>query len=264
MRFQRDYGLGPAAGLLLGISIVLHGARWASAQTQGGAGSDAQLQAELTKDLDKKELRNVTVTVHNGHVVLSGTVDKLADKLEAEKRTHLKNRGDAESFEDNIVVDGPTVDDRTLGEKLATKVEYDRVGYGTTIFNAITVSVQNGVVTLAGSAYGPPDRDSAVGLVANYPGVKGLIDHINVDPVSPNDDRIRIATARAIYGYGPLQLYGQDPGKPIRIAVKNGNVTLLGVVNSSGDKQLAYTRANGVPGVFHVTDLLQVAGKNEH
>jgi hyperosmotically inducible protein len=205
----------------------------------------------------------VTVTVNDGQVVLGGTVERLADKLDAEKRTHLKNRDDVKGFQDEIQVAGPVIEDRTLAAKLSEKLEYDRVGYGTTMFNAITVSVQRGVVTLGGEVYGPPDRDSAVDLVANYPGVKGLVDHIDVSPLSPNDDRVRRGEARAIYGYPLFQKYAINTGKPIRIAVKNGNVTLVGVVDSQSDKDLAALRANTVPGAFHVTNDLQVAGRNE-
>ena len=77
-------------------------------------------------------------------------------------------------------------------------------------------------------------------------------------PFSPFDDRIRVATARAIYGYPSLNKYAIDPVKPIRIVVQNGNVTLVGAVISESDKDVAGIRANGVPGVFKVTNDLQV------
>jgi hyperosmotically inducible protein len=134
------------------------------------------------------------------------------------------------------------------------------VGYGTTAFNAFTLGVRNGVVTLGGTAYGPTDKDSALSLVSNYPGVKDVVDNIEVAPTSPNDDRIRVATARAVYGAATLNRYALDPAKPIRITVVNGNVTLSGVVDNESDKNVAGIRANGVPGVFKVSNELQVAG----
>ena len=118
------------------------------------------------------------------------------------------------------------------------------------------------MVTLGGVAYGPTDKDSALSLVANYPGVRDIVDNIEVAPTSPNDDRIRVDMARAIYGYPSLQRYSIDPAKPIRITVINGNVTLSGVVDSQADKDIAGLRANGVPGAFKVTNNLQVAGKS--
>jgi osmotically-inducible protein OsmY len=73
---------------------------------------------------------------------------------------------------------------------------------------------------------------------------------------------IRVAVARAIYGYSSLNKYAIDPAKPIRISVQNGNVALYGEVDSLSDKEVAYLRANGVPGVFSVKNYLQVAGQS--
>jgi osmotically-inducible protein OsmY len=78
------------------------------------------------------------------------------------------------------------------------------------------------------------------------------------------DDRIRIAEARAIYGATQLNRYSMDPAKPIRITVVNGKVTLSGVVDSEGDKDVAGIRANGVPGVFSVTNNLEVVGSSSN
>jgi hyperosmotically inducible protein len=119
------------------------------------------------------------------------------------------------------------------------------------------------VVTLGGTAYGPVDKSTAVSDASYMPGVKDVIDDIQVDPVSPMDDRIRIAVARAVYGFAPLNKYAIDPAKPIRISVQNGNVTLYGVVDNKADKDGAGIRANTVPGVFKVTNDLQVAGATE-
>ena len=168
-----------------------------------------------------------------------------------------------EGVENLIEVGGPTVEDVTLRNKLGEKLAYDRVGYGTTAFNAFTIGVQDGVVTLGGMAYGPTDKDSAISLVSNYPGVKDVVDNIEVAPVSPMDDRIRLAEARAIYGAPQLNKYAIDPAKPIRITVVNGNVTLSGVVDNQSDKDVANIRANGVSGVFKVINNLQVAGAAE-
>jgi hyperosmotically inducible protein len=74
------------------------------------------------------------------------------------------------------------------------------------------------------------------------------------------DDRIRVNVARLIYGFPALMRYSIDPGKPIRISVQNGHLTLYGVVDSSADKDTAFIRANGAQGVFKVTNELQVEG----
>ncbi len=224
--------------------------------------ADAQIQAEVTKALDNKRFSNVKATVQGGVVTLTGTVDVYSAKEDADKKVH--HRKNVKGVQNLITVAGPTVEDTTLRDKLGEKLAYDRVGYGTTAFNAITIGVQDGVVTLGGVAYGPTDKASALGLVENYPGVKDVVDNIEVAPPSPMDDRIRIETARAVYGFPSLNKYSMDPAKPIRITVVSGNVTLSGVVDSQADKDAAGIRANSVPGVFKVTNNLQVAGSSSN
>lgn len=245
-------GLGLAGVLLFG-SLSL----WAQNAATPGA-KDAQIQADVTKALDSKRFSGVKATVQNGVVTLTGTVDIYSAKADADDRVH--HRRDVKGVENLIQVAGPAVDDVTLRNKLAEKLAYDRVGYGTTAFNAFTIGVQDGVVTLGGTAYGPTDKDSAISVASNYPGVKDVIDNIEVAPVSPMDDRIRLAEARAIYGAVQLNKYAIDPAKPIRITVVNGHVTLSGVVDTASDKDIANIKANGVPGVFQVTNNLQIAG----
>lgn len=225
------------------------------------ASKDPQIQAEVTKALDNKRFRDVKVGVQNGVVTLSGTVDLYAEKEDADHKAH--HRKDVKGVQNLIEVGGPTVEDVTLRNRLSEKLTYDRVGYGTTAFNAFTISVLNGVVTLGGVAYGPTDKDSAISLVANTPGVKDVVDNIDVAPTSPMDDRIRLATARAVYGAPQLNKYAIDPAKPIRITVINGNVTLSGVVDSEADKDVANIRASGVSGVFKVVNNLQVVGSDK-
>lgn len=249
---------------LVGLLCVAMFAPTTRSTAQGSAApsaetsSDALIQADVTKALNNKRFRNVTVSVQNAIVTLHGTVDVYSDKEDADKRAH--RRKNVKAVQNLIEVGGPVVEDATLRNRLAGKLAYDRVGYGTTAFNALTIGVKDGVVTLGGTAYGPVDRDSAISLVSNYPGVKDVIDNINVAPVSPMDDRIRLAEARAIYGAPQLNKYAMDPAKPIRITVVNGNVTLSGVVDTQADKEVANLRASGVAGVFKVTNNLQVAG----
>jgi len=233
------------------------------------SGAPAQTQATnpATSDaaarLNKKEFHNVTVTVdNNGIATLSGTVSLYEEKANAEKRVR-KAKG-VDGVRNHIQVAGPTVSDAELQDKLREKLVYDRVGYGNA-FNSIGLSVENGVVTLRGHARTDVDKDSALALVATYPGVKDVVDEIEVDPTSMMDDQARLAVARAIYGYPSLSKYSIDPAKPIRISVQNGNVELYGMVDTQADKDLAFMRANGVPGVFSVKNYLQVANQpSEH
>jgi osmotically-inducible protein OsmY len=220
---------------------------------------DSQTQAEIKASLNSDRFKDIYVSVKNGVVVLSGTVELCAYKEEAEARAQ-RNKNVA-AVRNEIQIEGPRISDAELQSKLVEKVQYDRVGYGTTAFNAINVSVRNGVVTLGGHAYGPTDKDSAISVVTHTRGVQDVIDEVEVDPVSPMDDRIRIQVARSIYGYPSLNKYAIDPGKPIRISVQNGNVTLFGVVDSQMDKDVANIRANSVSGIFKVTNRLEVASE---
>lgn len=255
---RRTYLAAGVLGLAVSLGMSSAPSMYAQNAPAGSSANDAQIQSDVLKSLDKKQFKNVKAEVQNGIVTLTGTVDVYSDKEDADRRAH--HRKNVRGVQNMIEVAGPTVEDATLRDKLAEKLAYDRVGYGTTAFNALTIGVQNGVVTLGGVAYGPTDKDSALSLVSNYPGVRDVVDNIEVAPTSPMDDRIRLAEARAIYGASQLNKYALDPAKPIRITVVNGNVTLSGVVNSQADKDVANIRANGVPGVFKVINNLQVAG----
>ena len=253
MRNTRTALLAAAfAAALFGLPQAASAAPGAQAQPASPAASDAAAR------LSHKQFRDVKVALNNGIATLTGAVDLYEYKADAEKRVR-KARG-VTAVRNLIEVAGPSVPDSQLEAKLAEELEYDQVGYGN-VFDAISVKVQNGVATLGGHALNYPARDSALGLVSTCPGVKDVVDEIEVDPASFMDDRIRMEVAHAIYGYGALNKYAMDPAKTIRISVQNGHVALYGVVDSQGDKNLAYIRANGVPGVFSVKNYLQVANQ---
>jgi len=244
--------LALAAGLALGSQVLTPPASYALGQN---AQTDNNIQAQLQNEL--KKFKNIQISVKNGVVDLEGTVNDFATKEEIDKKAHRTKNVVAVRNKLQIAGAGQ-MSDAQMQQKIVQKLQYDRVGYGNA-FNAISVNVQNGVVTLAGNAYGPVAADSAVSLVSHFPGVQDVVNNIQVDPLSPMDDRSRLQVYRAIYGYPSLQKYSLDPAQPIRITVVNGNVTLNGVVNSQADKNVAGIRANGVPGIFKVTNNLQVA-----
>jgi hyperosmotically inducible protein len=249
---------------LTGALLSLPQISLAAARNSGGTAIAAQDQTDATSaaksKLNKSQFKNLQVSVDaNGIATLTGSVDLFEYKVDAEKRVS-KAKG-VSAVRNQIEVAGPAASDQELQQKLAEKLAYDRVGYGTTAFNAITVKVENGVVTLGGHAYGYVDRDSALALVSTYPGVKDVVNEIEVDPTSMMDDQTRLQVARAVYGYPSLNKYAIDPAKPIRISVQNGHVELYGMVDSQADRDTAYLRANGVPGVFSVKNYLQVANQ---
>jgi hyperosmotically inducible periplasmic protein len=248
------------AGALLSLPQV----SMAMARNSGAIATGGQEQSDVTgtakSKLNKSQFKNVQVSVDaNGIATLTGAVDVFEYKADAEKRVG-KAKG-VTAVRNQIEVGGPNVSDQEIQSKLGEKLAYDRVGYGTTPFNAITLKVENGVVTLGGHAYNYTDRDSALSLASMYPGVKDVVNEIEVDPTSIMDDQTRLQVARAIYGYPSLNKYAIDPAKPIRISVQNGHVELYGMVDSQADKDTANIRANGVAGVFSVKNYLQVANQ---
>ncbi len=238
--------------LLLALALPV------SAQQESEGPYDQQIKAKASEELGKRDkFKEVTATVEDGIVTLSGNVELFIDKVNAEKR--VRKIQNVDGVRNRIQV-ASSVHDEILSDQLSNKLRYDRIGYGI-VFNNLTLSVENGVAAVAGKVRDYPDRDSAIAIVETTPGVKDVIDEIEVAPTSINDDRLRIALARSIYGNSALQKYALDPQAPIRIVVENGNVELHGVVTNQLDKQVAYTQASSVPGVFSVKNNILIASE---
>lgn len=127
------------------------------------------------------------------------------------------------------------------------------------VFDNLAYKVDpDGTVTLLGQVARPTLKSDAENSVKRIEGVEKVVNNIEVLPTSFNDDRIRRATYRAIYGNSVLNQYQLRAVPPIHIIVKNGNVTLEGVVARQMDKQIAEVQAKSVQGVFSVTNNLQV------
>lgn len=127
------------------------------------------------------------------------------------------------------------------------------------IFDDLAFRVEGSKVTLMGSVARPTLKSDAENVTKRVEGVTQVDNQIKVLPLSSMDDRIRMAEYRAIYGDPALSTrYGYRALPSIHIIVDNGHVTLEGVVANEGDKNLVGIRANGVPGVFSVTNNLQV------
>lgn len=152
------------------------------------------------------------------------------------------------------------------------------------VFDDIHFGIKGNTVTLSGDASRPILKSSAENAVKKIEGVQSVDNQIEVLPLSPNDDRIRAAVYRRIYGSPTLQKYTSNRGPSsrwrsmtartmgitndppigyhaIHIIVKNGNVTLRGVVDNTTDSAMAEMQANTTPGVFSVTNDLFIAGK---
>jgi hyperosmotically inducible protein len=126
------------------------------------------------------------------------------------------------------------------------------------VFDYIAFRVDGSTVTLLGQVVRPSLKSDAENAIKHIEGVEKVDNQIEILPPAPMDDGLRIRLYRAIYGYPALEKYALGVQKPIRIIVKNGRVTLEGVVDNETDKNLAGLRANSVPGIFSVTNNLQV------
>ena len=144
-------------------------------------------------------------------------------------------------------------------EKITREVRHELVMlpyYG--VFDNLAYRVDGAKVTLFGQVTQPLLKSDAEHSVKHIEGVEAVDNEIEVLPLSPNDDRIRLAVYRAIFSKAPLQRYQLGAVPPIHIIVKNGNVTLMGVVSNEGDKNIAGIAANGVSGVFKVDNQLMI------
>ena len=126
------------------------------------------------------------------------------------------------------------------------------------VFDNLQFQMNGDHVILSGQVTRPTLKSSAENVVRGIEGIEKITNNIEVLPLSPFDDRLRMAAYRSIYGYGPLNRYALVPQAPIRIIVKNGNITLQGVVANQMDANLAFMRARSVSGAFGVTNELQV------
>jgi len=130
------------------------------------------------------------------------------------------------------------------------------------VFDDLAFQVDGGTVTLLGAVTRPTLKSDAENVVKRVNGVSQVVNNIEVLPLSPNDDQIRRAEYRAIFGDPALSdRYGFRAVPSIHIIVKNGNVTLEGLVANQGDKNLIGIRAQGVPGAFAVANNLAVEEK---
>jgi hyperosmotically inducible periplasmic protein len=144
-------------------------------------------------------------------------------------------------------------------ELLAKKVRHELVMLPYfNVFDNLEFQLEGAnTVVLSGAVTRPTLRSDAENVVKRVEGIVKVVNNIEVLPLSPYDDRIRLATYRAIYGSSGLYRYALGAMPGIHIIVKNGNVTLTGVVANQSDMILAEMAARGVPGVFSITNNLR-------
>lgn len=152
----------------------------------------------------------------------------------------------------------------TSNTKLAKQVRHQLLMlpyYG--VFDNLAYSIEGDKVTLHGQVVNPSTRSDAARSVARIDGVSEVINNIQVLPLSGFDDSIRVNTYRALTRTAGLYRYFMGTNPSLHIVVENGHLTLTGVVSNKMDQRLAYITASSVPGVFSVTNDLQVDGDNK-
>ncbi len=237
--------------LSLGVLVVVLGAGLCWGATPP---NDTQTMQTIQSKLDHAKLDqhgSVQVTVAGGVATLTGTVDNLGSKLDAENAAR-KTRGVTQVI-DNIQV-GPASDAQILEQARHEIVMY----YAYTIFDNVELTAHNGKLAVAGQVTEPFKKNDIGRILERVNGVAVLDNNLEVLPLSSFDNRLRLQVARAIYGDPNFINYANLARPPIHIIVNNGNVTLEGVVANTFDKTKANMDALHAGLSFSVVNNLQV------
>jgi len=129
------------------------------------------------------------------------------------------------------------------------------------VFDHLAFTIDKGTVRLLGQVRTPSLKRDAERAIEDLEGVEQVVNEIEILPTSTHDDQIRMAAYRAIYRHDALERYAIQALPPIHIIVKNGHITLEGIVGSQIDKTIAAAQARSIPQVFSVTDNLRVESR---
>jgi len=218
--------------------------------------TDSQVVAEIQDHLYHARIYkqgDVRVSLENGVATLTGTVDNLGAKLDAE-RAARKAHGVTQVV-DQITVRAEDATPRQMAEQARKEI----VTYPFyTIFDNVELKADGNKLIVSGQVRQPFKKDDIGRLLAHVKGVAELENDLEVLPTSNYDDQLRHALARAIYGDPYFIHYGNQALPPIHIIVKNGNVTLVGVVNNEVDRAKAENDARFAATFFSLTNDLRV------
>jgi len=219
------------------------------------ADSPAQITAKIEDKLYHAQVfkhGNVQVSVDNGVATLSGTVDAVGYKMDAERAAR---KVDSVAVVDNITVYADYVTPRQIADQARKDIV---TYYAYTIFDNVNLQLQDGRLAVSGQVTQPFKKSDIANFLAHIKGVTELDDNLEVLPTSQFDDRLRLAVARAIYRDPFFVHYADQALPPIHIVVKNGNVTLEGVVANQLDRAKADADARLAATYFNFTDNLRL------
>jgi osmotically-inducible protein OsmY len=219
---------------------------------------DSELQAQAQSKLYQKKIGpNVLVKVEDGMATLSGTVASLWLKQKADKE--VSRIPGISGVMNSISVDAGEVSDGKILREASRRIR----GYSFySIFDNIELKSQNGHLQLLGQVTQPWRREDIGRIVSMVSGVRAVENTLEVLPLSSYDNEIRLLLAKAIYRDPALSRYGIQPYPPIHIIVKNGNVTLTGVVNNPVEKALAERAARFAATYFSLDNQLRVESES--
>jgi len=236
-----------ASGVLILVSADL--CAWADTGPH-----DAQLQVLGQAKLARAKVGDkVDLKVENAAATLSGSVPSIGLKERAGREVS-KVQGIVTVTNNLQVADVGGGDDKLL-DQIARSI---RLYPFYTIFDNIEVSSHGAQVKLSGQVVQPWHKEDIGRIVALVPGVKEVENNIEVLPLSPFDNQIRWRIAMAIYRNPLLSSYAIRADPPIHIIVKNGNVTLTGIVHNPVDKAIAEREARFAATYFDLTNQLKV------
>lgn len=221
--------------------------------------SPAQITAMIQDKLYHAQVfkhGDVQVSFENGVATLAGTVDSLGVKMDAEHAARKVD--DVTSVVDNVNVHAEDVTTRQIGEQ-ARKVILTYYAFG--IFDYITLEVQGDRLIVNGEVTMGYKKQDIGNFLAHVKGVAELDNNLEVLPGTEFDDSLRLAIARAIYNDPIFINYGNQAHPPIHIIVKNGDVTLEGVVANQLDRAKAETDARLAATYFKFTNNLRIEDK---
>jgi hyperosmotically inducible protein len=232
--------------LILATGIGRAGAPIPDAQTMAGIQSRLY-HAQVYKHGD------VQVAYANGVATLTGTVDNLGSKLDAVKAA--RKAPGVTGVVDNVQVFAGDVTAQQLLEKARHEIV---MYYAYGIFDNVNLEAQGDKLIVSGQVTQPFKKADMGNMLTRVKGVATVVNNLEVLPTSNFDDRLRLTVARAIYGDPYFLRYADQPLPPIHIIVKNGNVTLEGVVATTMDRAKAAMSARGAGLSFSVVDNLRV------
>ncbi len=220
--------------------------------------SPAQITARVEDKLYHAQVFKhgaVQVSLANGAVTLTGTVDSVGIKMDAERAA--RKADGVTNVVDEINVRAEDATPRQIGEQARKEIV---AYYAYTIFDNIALDVQGGRLAVNGQVTQPYKKQDLGNILSHIKGVAEFDNNLEVLPVSQFDNSLRAAVARAIYNDPVFVQYGRQALPSIHIIVKNGNVTLEGVVANKIDRVKAQTDAQFAATYFNLTNNLRVEG----